>query len=98
LLPPSAGQLVVAKSSRAPPLQTRWILHSTLRAMVLRRSDSEIDRRFGCRQDENLAVAHPPGAGDFDDFAIDFLGPQVVNPEGDFDLGQKGQRVLRFGV
>ncbi len=45
-------------------------------------------------QDEDLAVAHAAGAGDFDDLADDLLETGVVDPEVDLHLGQKGERVF----
>src|SRR6185437_14853174 len=46
------------------------------------------------RQHEDLAVAHPAGAGDFHDPADDLFDAGVVDPEMDFDLRQKGQRIF----
>ncbi len=42
--------------------------------------------RFG-GEDEDLAVAHAAGAGDFDDLADDLFDAGVVDPEIDLDLG-----------
>ncbi len=49
-------------------------------------------------QDEDLAVTHAAGAGDFDHFADDFLQAGVIDPKGDFDLGEEGERILGGAV
>ena len=60
---------------------------------------SKVDDLLGDgRDDKDFAVAHPAGAGDFDDLAQDFFDATVVDPQRDFDLGQESQRVFAVGV
>jgi len=55
-------------------------------------------RRVGRRQDEDLAIAHPPGPGRRGD-PLDNLGhPGVFDPELNLDLGEEGQRILAFAI
>src|SRR5262245_39445504 len=51
----------------------------------------KVDHRFVRlgRQDKDFAVAHAAGASHLDNLAGDFLGPPVVDPQRDFNLGQK---------
>ena len=48
--------------------------------------------------DEDLAVADASGAGNFDDFPGDVLGPQIIDPDRDLHLRQKRKRILGIGV
>src|SRR6185503_20736326 len=50
------------------------------------------------RHDKNFAVSHSSRAGHGDDLANDLLGPRVVVPEHNFDLGKESERILRVAV
>src|SRR5262249_49979442 len=59
---------------------------------------SELQRRPGGGDDEDLAVAHAAGAGGADDAVGHLLGPVRAHPHADLHLRQEGQAVLAAQV
>ena len=53
---------------------------------------------FNCRQHEDFAVSHPSGSGRSGDPFHDLRHPGIVYPELDFNLGEKGLRILALAV
>ena len=68
--------------------------------MVWSRPQSQVQngQSFRGGHDEDFPVAHPAGAGGGRDSVDDLINPAIVDPQLDFDLGQKSQRVLAVTI
>src|SRR5262245_2917051 len=82
-----------SKRSRPKPASGGWRRCSPASLADL---DDLLEPRDG--QNEDLAVAHSPRAGDLVDPLDNFAHPGVVNPDFDLDLRQESEGIFRMAV